>query len=1079
MQEFSRQIVMNITRIRQCATGVKVFLIVSIQVIHFGFGGLPMSKKTGTSEMFARGSEWRRWDLQVHTPFSVLNNEFGTDFEEYAKRLLEQAVENHIAAIGVTDYFSIAGYRHLRIILQDEERLQHLVGGDVAERAKKILFLPNVELRTSPLIADSSGTTSRLNFHVIFSNDIDEETIEEHFFREIKFTAMSSPGSPDASRSLTSANLIELGQRLKKEHERFRKENDLFVGMMNAIVAHEEVTRVLEGHSVFKDRYVIVVPPDEDLSVINWDGQGHLARKLVLQKAHMFFSSNEHTRDFALGYRHESVEQYLREFRTRKPCVHSSDAHGYDRLFKPDLERFTWIKANPTFQGLRSLLNEPEERVHIGSEPPAIGAVRNARTKFMSELALFRTEKAVQDQIWFDGRVPLNTGLIAVIGNKGSGKSALADILALLGHVPPNEDFSFLNARRFLAPEDQLGDMFRASVSWESGLTIEKGLNEQPDAGTTQLVKYIPQSYLEAICSEIKHQRYFQDELMAVIFSHVPGPDRLGKNSLREVLEFKSEAIQKRMGQLERALSDVNVAICKLEDKLLPAYRDALKSKHELKRRELEAHDQIEPVEVPKPDTVDDHKQSADKITSKIERIRSEKEVLQGRLETATSDQETAVSKVALAERLLERIRNFKTAYTTFLDESREEQEGLGVDVSAVVTLRVDLQPVHRAKAAAERERDKLGNVLDEKSEQSLIRRIGVLEKTEQNHRSELDEPNRLYQSYLVALQQWNETRRQLVGTSDTKDSLSWLEASLADLDAIPSTIAELSQKRTDLMKSIYDTQEELLQTHRDLYAPVQRFIDNAAITQQYPGVQIEAAIDAEGFIEDMLAMINQGRVGSFAGAREGRERLEDLVRSARFDSLDGVLRFVEQILDHLRHDKRTPEARPVTIDDQLLRNVSREQVYDFLFSLKYLRPTFELRWEGKSLGQLSPGERGIMLLIFYLLIDQDRIPLIIDQPEENLDNQTIAQVLVPAIKEARKRRQIVIVTHNPNLAVVCDADQVIHATMDKANGNQVTYESGALEEPAITQAIVDILEGTKPAFDHRDAKYAVLEQVQ
>jgi hypothetical protein len=67
-------------------------------------------------------------------------------------------------------------------------------------------------------------------------------------------------------------------------------------------------------------------------------------------------------------------------------------------------------------------------------------------------------------------------------------------------------------------------------------------------------------------------------------------------------------------------------------------------------------------------------------------------------------------------------------------------------------------------------------------------------------------------------------------------------------------------------------------------------------------------------------------------------------------------------------------------------------------------------------------------------------------------------------------------VTHNPNLAVVCDADQVIHARLDKADGNRVTYQSGAIEDPTITQLIVDILEGTKPAFDLRDAKYGVLE---
>ena len=97
---------------------------------------------------------------------------------------------------------------------------------------------------------------------------------------------------------------------------------------------------------------------------------------------------------------------------------------------------------------------------------------------------------------------------------------------------------------------------------------------------------------------------------------------------------------------------------------------------------------------------------------------------------------------------------------------------------------------------------------------------------------------------------------------------------------------------------------------------------------------------------------------------------------------------------------------------------------------------------------------------------------MVIDQPEENLDNETVFEVLVPCIKEAKKRRQIIIVTHNPNLAVVCDADQIIHCEMKKEEKNKITYTSGAIENPKINKALIDILEGTWPAFDNRDQKY-------
>jgi ABC-type lipoprotein export system ATPase subunit len=139
---------------------------------------------------------------------------------------------------------------------------------------------------------------------------------------------------------------------------------------------------------------------------------------------------------------------------------------------------------------------------------------------------------------------------------------------------------------------------------------------------------------------------------------------------------------------------------------------------------------------------------------------------------------------------------------------------------------------------------------------------------------------------------------------------------------------------------------------------------------------------------------------------------------------------------------------------------------------LEYLQPRYILKLGDKEINQLSPGEKGALLLIFYLLVDKDDQPLLIDQPEHNLDNQTVYDLLVPCIKEAKQKRQIIMVTHNPNLAVVCDAEQIICAALNKKDKNTVTYFTGSLENPEINQKVIDILEGTKPAFNNREQKY-------
>ncbi|WP_244106759.1 AAA family ATPase [Burkholderia anthina] len=145
----------------------------------------------------------------------------------------------------------------------------------------------------------------------------------------------------------------------------------------------------------------------------------------------------------------------------------------------------------------------------------------------------------------------------------------------------------------------------------------------------------------------------------------------------------------------------------------------------------------------------------------------------------------------------------------------------------------------------------------------------------------------------------------------------------------------------------------------------------------------------------------------------------------------------------------------------------------DYLYGLDYLSPRYSLTYAQQEIGQLSPGERGLLLLVFYLLVDKDDIPIVIDQPEENLDNQTIYKILVKCIKAAKERRQVIIVTHNPNLAVVCDAEQIIYAECNKTE-HSFTYEAGGIENPEMLEKVIHILEGTKPAFKNRSDKYAL-----
>ncbi|OXC76679.1 ATPase involved in DNA repair [Caballeronia sordidicola] len=155
-------------------------------------------------------------------------------------------------------------------------------------------------------------------------------------------------------------------------------------------------------------------------------------------------------------------------------------------------------------------------------------------------------------------------------------------------------------------------------------------------------------------------------------------------------------------------------------------------------------------------------------------------------------------------------------------------------------------------------------------------------------------------------------------------------------------------------------------------------------------------------------------------------------------------------------------------------RNVS-----DWLYSTDHISVGYGLQYDGVDIEQLSPGTRGIVLLLLYLAIDaDDDRPLIIDQPEENLDPQSIFQELVDRFREAKSRRQIIIVTHNANLVVNTDADQVIVATCGPHRPSQlpvISYESGGLENHRIRKHVCDILEGGERAFKERARRLRVV----
>jgi hypothetical protein len=428
----------------------------------------------------------------------------------------------------------------------------------------------------------------------------------------------------------------------------------------------------------------------------------------------------------------------------------------------------------------------------------------------------------------------------------------------------------------------------------------------------------------------------------------------------------------------------------------------------------------------------------------------------------------TLVRRRATADHLLASLGNLQRQMASSLAESARDAEALGLDLSVIVQVRINDQPVQDLTTAINQRVSQIATEIDDEVEGSLAERHGAIQEEIVVLEARLTAPQQEYQKYLKQVSEWEQTRAQIVGSEDLPGSIRHIEFQRNQLRTVPERIRRLERQRDRKALEIYAEKQRLRRHYETYHQPVEDFLEKHPLAGQGFQLTFRTSVREADFGSRFLAMVNQRRIGPFSGVDEGSEALHGLIAEVNWSSARSVLRFARSILAEMH----SHQGKELSLKDQLVQDATLDDVLNFIFGFEYLEPIYQLKWDGKTVDELSPGERGTLLLIFYFLIDREDIPLIIDQPEENLDNQTVVRTLVPCVKDAKERRQIVIVTHNPNLAVVCDADQVVYAEMHKDLGNEIRYESGSIEDPTINRRILDVLEGTRPAFDQRDARY-------
>src|SRR3989338_8780277 len=343
-----------------------------------------------------RGSVWRKWDLHVHTPDSLVNG-YGCP-DPWGRFITElEQLPPEFKVIGINDYIFLDGYK--RILAEK-----------VAGRLTNIdLFLPVIELRIDKF-GGSHSHLSRVNYHVIFSNELSPDVIEQQFLNALSRNYVLSPQYDDISKSgkwaalPTKSSLTDLGRLIIEtapiaEREKFSA--PLIEGFNNLCVSLDAIHEALNSH-YFKGKYVTAVGKTEWWD-IKWNDHSIAEKKNIINGAGLVFISAEEAEGWV------KAKKSLQEAGVNHRILDCSDAHYFrDATCKDRIGKcFTWIKADPTFEGLRQVLNEPDERVFVGGIPPKMVHVQNNKTKYIKSISIERKPEASLSEIWFDNTIPL------------------------------------------------------------------------------------------------------------------------------------------------------------------------------------------------------------------------------------------------------------------------------------------------------------------------------------------------------------------------------------------------------------------------------------------------------------------------------------------------------------------------------------------------------------------------------------------------------------------------------------------------------------------------------------------------
>lgn len=971
-------------------------------------------------QKFPRGSEWRKWDLHVHTPGTKLSDDYSLSeldqeeinrvnelYERCENKLVNVCLDEEsikewlfwvdyihnsdVSLIGVTDYFSLENF----FLACEIYNVYKSVNG--ISESESVVFFPNIELRTD----DTMNKKNRyVNIHIIFSPEISKPDWDK--------LKNSMTVTMDGWNGAGDPRLVDIMSKADAEGATVKRDN--IIKSLKSVYGDN-----------YKEKCVLVVSGNDD--GISMGANGTKKRTLAIFKEYVdicdgIFTASTNNINFWVN---------LSKGKGPKPCFGGSDSHSFDALKKKlgkqgrDIDsvsgksvlewKTTWIKADPTFEGFLQVFIEPGERVKIQEPEP----------DFKYDYAWIK-EVSFADNDMFPEKLSLNKNLNSVIGSRSSGKSALLSYIALANGL---EDIESVAPGISLEKAREMG----CSIKWADQIDEKKSSTNE--AEISRKIVYIPQNKLFNIASN-------PQEVTKLIKDSV-------SDSYRQNISILQEQEREYRNSLSSMIDDYFNLEQEIQDLIdeLRNYADIETLQNSYRESSEKLHDLQEGVGID-----DEEKNVIGELNQKIASLESEIKKYEGYLAEG--------SGIIFNEHLFD--------------------NSIGIqgkcNPAALEEIKGHVSPI----------KQQIVNLVAEINEKYKEINESKLRDLYDNKREAKEE-----------LEPLNEKAEQSEALIKANKEHGEIGQKIKDVENIEARIADLKNRQLSVVDNIVDAQKSNNVTPEDIEkcevgdAGIEIVMgypkDYYDSIEQY--VNQKSATKVNNYVSECNEFeVYEGEYDFSEGGQIDIKKLSEVISG-------DIKQFIDKQGNSENGGAVTLKGKPDN-DETLLQT----------FIKKVLCYPREVRlvatYDGDKIGgyeesTMTPGKQAVFALELILSKHDSEWPLLIDQPEDDLDSRSIYDSIVPKIRELKKRRQIIMVSHDANMVVGSDSEEVIIVNRhgkDRKNkdGRYFDYLSGSLENTMLFDDGIEItllsqgvrehccviLDGGEEAFAKRKSKYNI-----